>query len=98
MSMEYIRKHYGVPAKRGGKVRFTPDGNRHLAHEGGNCWLSWSTPEDSDGQRKTCRYLSPNVRPRIPVSHITQKSAAPARRPLDCRVIRLAIRSDYAGT
>ena len=34
MSMEYIRKHYGVPAKRGGKVRFTPDGNRHLAHEG----------------------------------------------------------------
>ena len=30
---------------------------------------------------------------------ITQKSAAPARRPLDCRVIRLAtIRSDHAGT
>ena len=23
MSMEYIRKHYGVPAKRGGRVRFT---------------------------------------------------------------------------
>ncbi len=22
MSMEYIRKHYNVPAKRGGKVRF----------------------------------------------------------------------------
>ena len=29
----------------------------------------------------------------------SQKSAAPARRPLDCRVIRLAtIRSDHAGT
>lgn len=34
MSMEYIRKHYGVPAKRGGRVRYTPDGNRYLAHEG----------------------------------------------------------------
>ncbi len=32
--MEYIRKHYGVPAKRGGRVRFTPDGNEHMAHEG----------------------------------------------------------------
>ena len=28
MSMEYIRKRYGVPAKRGGRVRYTgnPDG------------------------------------------------------------------------
>jgi hypothetical protein len=34
MSMKYIREHYGVPAKRGGRVRFTPDGNRYLAHEG----------------------------------------------------------------
>jgi len=34
MSMEYIRKTYGVPAKRGARVRFTPDGNRHLSHEG----------------------------------------------------------------
>jgi hypothetical protein len=34
MSMEYIRKHYGVPAKRGGKVRFAPYGNRYLACEG----------------------------------------------------------------
>jgi hypothetical protein len=34
MSMEYIRKHYDVPAKRGGRVRFTPDGNRYLACEG----------------------------------------------------------------
>ena len=23
MSMEYVRKFYGVPAKRGGKIRFT---------------------------------------------------------------------------
>lgn len=23
MSMEYIRRHYGVPAKRGGRVEFT---------------------------------------------------------------------------
>ena len=30
MSMEYIRKHYGVPAKRGGIVRFAPDGNRTM--------------------------------------------------------------------
>lgn len=34
MSMEYIRKTYGVPAKRGARVRFTPNGNRYLAHEG----------------------------------------------------------------
>ena len=34
MSMQYIRKHYGVPAKRGGKVRFAPYGNRYLACEG----------------------------------------------------------------
>ncbi len=34
MSMEYIREHYGVPAKRGGRVRFAPDGNRYLACEG----------------------------------------------------------------
>lgn len=34
MSMEYIRRYYGVPAKRGGRVRYTPDGNRYLAHEG----------------------------------------------------------------
>jgi hypothetical protein len=25
MSLEYIRKHYDVPAKRGTRVRFTPD-------------------------------------------------------------------------
>lgn len=25
MSLEYIRKTYGVPAKRGAPVRFTPD-------------------------------------------------------------------------
>jgi hypothetical protein len=34
MSMEYIRRHYGVPAKRGGRVRFAPYGNRYLACEG----------------------------------------------------------------
>jgi len=34
MSMEYIRKHYGVPAKRGGRVRFTPEGEQRPAHEG----------------------------------------------------------------
>ena len=34
MSMEYIRKHYGVPAKRGTVVRFTPDGNENLSCEG----------------------------------------------------------------
>ena len=32
--MEYIRAHYGVPAKRGAIVRFTPDGNIHMACEG----------------------------------------------------------------
>lgn len=26
MSMEYVRRHYGVPAKRGGRVRFAVDG------------------------------------------------------------------------
>lgn len=34
MSMAYIREHYNVPAKRGGRVRYTPDGNRYLATEG----------------------------------------------------------------
>ena len=34
MSMKYIREHYGVPAKRGGRVRFAPDGNRYLTCEG----------------------------------------------------------------
>lgn len=34
MSMEYIRKHYGVPAKRGGKVKFVPYWNRYLECEG----------------------------------------------------------------
>jgi hypothetical protein len=27
MSMKYIRDHYGVPAKRGGRVRFTGGSN-----------------------------------------------------------------------
>jgi hypothetical protein len=34
MSMEYIRKHYGVPAKRGARVRFTPNGRDKPACEG----------------------------------------------------------------
>lgn len=34
MSMQYIRDAYGVPAKRGGRVRYTPYGNRYMAHEG----------------------------------------------------------------
>ena len=34
MSMGYIRNYYGVPAKRGARVRYTPDGNRQLAHDG----------------------------------------------------------------
>lgn len=33
MSMEYIRKTYGVPAKRGARVRFTPI-KKHIGHEG----------------------------------------------------------------
>jgi len=28
MSMQYIRSHYGVPAKRGGRVRFTDSDGR----------------------------------------------------------------------
>jgi hypothetical protein len=71
MSMEHIRKHYGVPAKRGGKVRFTPDGNRHLAHEGVIVGSRGAYLKIRMGDEKTCRYLSPNVRHRIPVSHIT---------------------------
>lgn len=27
MSFEYIRKYYGVPAKRGGRVEYTGNGN-----------------------------------------------------------------------
>jgi hypothetical protein len=34
MSMEYIRKHYGVPAKRGARVMFAPYGNQYLSSEG----------------------------------------------------------------
>lgn len=30
MSIEYIRKTYGVPAKRGGRVEYTGDGEREL--------------------------------------------------------------------
>lgn len=73
MSMEYIRKHYGVPAKRGGKVRFAPYGNQYLACEGGNCWLQRCIPKNSDGRPKTRRDLPSDARPRIPVSHITTK-------------------------
>lgn len=29
MSMEYIRKSYGVPAKQGGRVRYTGDKGPH---------------------------------------------------------------------
>jgi len=25
MSMEYVRNYYGVPAKRGGRIKYTPD-------------------------------------------------------------------------
>ncbi len=32
--MRYIRDTYKVPAKCGGRLRFTPDGNQLLAHEG----------------------------------------------------------------
>jgi len=28
MSLQYIRDTYGVPAKRGGRVEYTPNGNR----------------------------------------------------------------------
>jgi hypothetical protein len=33
MSLAYIRKTYGVPAKRGARVRFTPD-TRDKPHDG----------------------------------------------------------------
>ncbi len=34
MSLEYIRKHYGVPAKRGGRVKYSPCGVICLAEQG----------------------------------------------------------------
>lgn len=34
MSMEYIRKTYSVPAKRGGKVRMVPPGGPAFAENG----------------------------------------------------------------
>ena len=30
MSMDYIRKSYGVPAKRGGRVEYTGDGEKEF--------------------------------------------------------------------
>lgn len=52
MSMEYIRKHYGVHAKRGGKVRFAPYGNRYL--EGKGMTMKWQPIETApkDGRTK----------------------------------------------
>lgn len=34
MGMKYIRQQYGVPAKRGARVRFTPDGNLSTSCDG----------------------------------------------------------------
>ena len=34
MSMQYIRDAYSVPAKRGGHIKITPDGNRGITFDG----------------------------------------------------------------
>lgn len=50
MSMDYVRRYYGVPAKRGGRIRFDYDGSEGtITRATAHIWVrfdgvKWSVP------------------------------------------------------